>query len=231
MEKATFRPPSPTPHDAGGLLATMPAAVVAAEIGAGLADEAVTRRVAVVVGIVVDPVPAMAGMGVRIIIAVGVAGAEAIVVGAVVIGVSVALAERPCRDHARGADGAFRHIARPGERIVVPALVPVIVPVLIPSLIPSSAIAVIAIGQTALIVAGVGITRSLVLAIGVWIELRAIAGIVDHFLRQGRARHRCGENGGGAENRKFRHACLHWSARTPMPDVGARVAGCDRLRF
>ena len=38
-----------------------------------------------------------------------------------------------------------------------------------------------------LIAAGVGISRSLVLAIGVWIELRAIAGIVDHLLRHGGA--------------------------------------------
>src|SRR4051794_10220612 len=42
--------------------------------------------------------------------------------------------------------------------------------------------------------AGIGVARSLVLAIGVRIELRAVAGIVDHLLR--RRRRRKGRSGG-----------------------------------
>src|SRR4051794_9310423 len=49
------------------------------------------------------------------------------------------------------------------------------------------AVGMIGIRAVALVAAGVGIAWSLVLAIGVWIELRAIAGIVDHLLRHGRA--------------------------------------------
>src|SRR4051794_33875886 len=43
----------------------------------------------------------------------------------------------------------------------------------------------------AIAAAGIGIARSLILAVGVRIELRAVAGIVDHFLRRRRACQRC----------------------------------------
>ena len=57
---------------------------------------------------------------------------------------------------------------------------------------PVAILQVVVIGEVPLIVAGIGIARSLVLAVGVWIELRAIAGIVDHLLRRRRTRQRRG---------------------------------------
>src|ERR1019366_9224918 len=56
--------------------------------------------------------------------------------------------------------------------------------------------AVVPIGNPALIIAGIGISRSHVLAIGVRIELRAIAGIVDHLLRHDRVCQRGGKHHG-----------------------------------
>src|SRR6266566_1362465 len=228
-KKGGCSPPSRA-RCASDLLATMPAAVVATEKAAGRADEPVPRRVAVVGGVAVDLVPAIAGMGVRIVIAVGVAVAiDAIAVMAVVMGVGIARAERRCGDAARSADGSRRHIARPGEGIVVP-LMPAVVQVVVPAV----AIAVIAIGQTALIIAGIGISRSLVLAIGVWIELRAITGIVDHLLGHRRAYsgacQRGRDNRGGTQDLNFGHACLHWSAHNPTLDVGGcfpNLTGAD----
>src|SRR5882724_1248443 len=178
IKKATLRPPSLHLMIQTRLLATMPAAVFAVEKAARLADEAVTRRIAVVVAVAIDAVPAMAGMGIRIVVAMGVAGAEAVVV-AIIIGIGVARLE------------AARVV-----RALVPAAVPITVPLAIEA-------AVRAIGRLALIVAGVGISRSLVLAVGVRIELRAIAGIIDHLLRHCGRRQRRGEDRGGTQKHQF----------------------------
>ena len=65
-------------------------------------------------------------------------------------------------------------------------------------LIGAVPIGLIAIGLT-LVAAGIGVSRSPVLAIGVWIELRAIAGIVDDFLRHRGAGERGGKDRRGGE--------------------------------
>jgi hypothetical protein len=51
--------------------------------------------------------------------------------------------------------------------------------------------------------AGKGIAGSEVLTIGVWIELRAAAGVVDHRLRLHRRHHRACRNDGRAQHCKF----------------------------
>src|SRR5437660_10900300 len=79
----------------------------------------------------------------------------------------------------RAAGDAGRDIAGPEAAVVVKAVIAALPSAALPSAIP---IGLIAIGLT-LVAAGVGVSRSFVLAIGVWIELRAIAGIVDDLLR------------------------------------------------
>src|SRR4051812_42051716 len=78
----------------------------------------------------------------------------------------------------------------------------------------------------AIAAAGVGIARSLVLAVGVRIELRAVAGVVDHFLRPGRA---CQRGGGkcGGQTCKFHGALLVVLDAEPgnaacVPSIGTR---------
>ena len=85
----------------------------------------------------------------------------------------------------------------------------------------------------ALVAAGVGISRSLVLAIGVWIELRAIAGIGDHLLRHGGACERRGEDRGGAEILIFVMRFLRFDgARNQPMDAKAEVpiSGCANFK-
>src|ERR1700710_792514 len=60
----------------------------------------------------------------------------------------------------------------------------------------------------ALIAAPVGIARAVVLAIGVGIKLRAVAGILDCFLRGCRAHQRSSTNEGGADQSKFHERFL-----------------------
>jgi len=108
----------------------------------------------------------------------------------------------------RAADNAGCDSAWPEAGVAIFPAVVAVVPAAVVAigrlsvgLIP---IRLIAVGL-ALVAAGVGISRSLVLAIGIWIELRAIAGIGDHLLRHGRACERRGEDRGGAENFDFCH--------------------------
>src|SRR6266436_2193934 len=58
-----------------------------------------------------------------------------------------------------------------------------------------------------LIIAGVGIVWSLILAVGVWIELSAVAGVVDNLLRRDRGCGHCGHEGQSSQDREFRHEC------------------------
>src|SRR5258705_13883974 len=58
-----------------------------------------------------------------------------------------------------------------------------------------------------LIIAGIGIVRSLILAVGVWIELSAVAGVVDNLLRRDRGCGHCGHEGQSSQEREFRHEC------------------------
>src|SRR5262249_6357691 len=67
-------------------------------------------------------------------------------------------------------------------------VLPAVAPAAMPGAVAIRQMVVIA--EVPLIVAGVGIARTLVLAVGVWIELRAIAGVVDHLLRHRRRRQR-----------------------------------------
>jgi len=82
-------------------LTAMPQAVFAAEICAGRADKAVHCRIAVVGAVVIGTVPAMAGMRVRIVVAVGVT-----------------------RIVALGIGPKCNRSLRPGKGRVVPAIVP-----------------------------------------------------------------------------------------------------------
>ena len=106
----------------------------------------------------------------------------------------------------RGADDAGCDIAGRDAAIVVPAVVAVL-----PAAIPIGPILIglIPVDLT-LIAAGIGISRSLVLAVGVWIELRAIAGIVDDFLRHRGAAERGGEDRRGGEDSEFCHVGTPW---------------------
>src|SRR3990170_2786830 len=127
------------------LLADMPAAVLATEIGAGLTDKAVALSVAL--------------------------GPAAVTV--VVIGVGIGAAERCGGD---GACGADRSTGYAGGDVTRPESgLPMASATVIPAVVAA------AIGYAALIAAGIGIARAEVLTIGVRVELRAIAGIVDHL--------------------------------------------------
>ena len=100
-----------------------------------------------------------------------------------------------CRRRAdRAADDSGRNVRRPEAAVIVPTVIAVA-----PRTIPIAVIAIrlIAIGLP-LIAAGIGTTRSPILAVGVRIELRAIAGIVDDFLRYRGAR----EHGGKGRRRR-----------------------------
>jgi len=100
----------------------------------------------------------------------------------------------------RAADDAGCDIAGPAA-IFVPAVVTVL-----PRAIPIGLIPV----DLTLIAAGIGISRSLVLAVGVWIKLRAIAGIVDDFLRHRGAGERGGEDRRGGKDSGFCHMGTPW---------------------
>src|SRR5829696_1901658 len=99
----------------------------------------------------------------------------------------------------RAADDAGRDIARP-EAVVVVVTV-------IAALPGAIAIGLILIGPT-LVAAGIGTPRAAVLAIGIWIELRAVAGIVDDLLRHCGAGERRRQDCGGGENFGFCHGAL-----------------------
>src|SRR6266852_1331599 len=58
-----------------------------------------------------------------------------------------------------------------------------------------------------LIIAGIGIVRSLILAVGVWIELSAVAGVVDNLLRRHRGCGHCRRDSQSSQEREFRHVC------------------------
>jgi hypothetical protein len=73
----------------------------------------------------------------------------------------------------RAADDAGGDVARPEAAVLIAPAVVAVVPV-----------AVMAVGAPLMIGAPVGIARTVILAIGVWIVLRAFAGIDDHLLRQ-----------------------------------------------
>jgi hypothetical protein len=96
----------------------------------------------------------------------------------------------------RAADDTGRDIARPDAAVIVEAVIAVLPSAALRSPIP---IGLIPIGL-ALVAAGIGASRSPVLAMGIWIELRAVAGIVDDFLRHRRAGERGRENRRGGEN-------------------------------
>ena len=113
----------------------------------------------------------------------------------------------PCRPRRRRR--RLRH-RRASAAIVVPAVVAVL-----PRAIPIGLIPV----DLTLIAAGIGISRSLVLAVGVWIKLRAIAGIVDDFLRHRGAGERGGEDRRGSEDSRFCHVGTPWM-----------ISGCKRAR-
>src|SRR5439155_7661105 len=104
-----------------------------------------------------------------------------------------------CAD--RAADDTGRDIARP-EAAVVEAVVAVAPIAALPSAIP---IGLIGIDLTLVAAAIVGASRSFVLAIGVRIELRAVAGIIDHFLRHGGAGESGRKDRRGGENSGFCH--------------------------
>jgi hypothetical protein len=99
----------------------------------------------------------------------------------------------------RAADNAGCDIAGRDAAIVVPAVVAVL-----PAAIPVGLIPV----DLTLIAAGIGIPGSLVLAVGVWIKLRAVAGIVDDFLRHRGPGERGGEDRRGGEDSRFGHGVL-----------------------
>src|SRR6478609_8472262 len=55
-----------------------------------------------------------------------------------------------------------------------------------------------------LIIAGIGIVWSLILAVGVWIELSAVAGVVDNLLRRNLCCGHCRHESQGSEQRESR---------------------------
>src|SRR5216684_7573027 len=62
-----------------------------------------------------------------------------------------------------------------------------------------------------LIIAGIGIVWSLVLAVGVWIELSAVAGVVDDLLRRNLRCGHCRHESQSSQQRELRHGCSPWN--------------------
>src|SRR5438876_10451417 len=62
-----------------------------------------------------------------------------------------------------------------------------------------------------LIIAGIGIVWSLVLAVGVWIELSAVAGVIDNLLRRYLRCGHCRHERQSCQEREFRHGCSPWN--------------------
>src|SRR5436305_12005831 len=63
-----------------------------------------------------------------------------------------------------------------------------------------------------LIIAGIGIVWSLILAVGVWIELSAVAGVVDNLLRHHWGCSHCRHESQSSQSREFRHdVLLDWN--------------------
>src|SRR5260370_23243948 len=71
-----------------------------------------------------------------------------------------------------------------------------------------------------LIIAGIGIVWSLVLAVGVWIELSAVAGVVDNLLRRNLRCGHCRHESQSSHQREFRHGnspCNKSACRSNAP--------------
>jgi hypothetical protein len=117
--------------------------------------------------------------------------------------------EGGCSNGGCGGYGAADHagcdVARPEAAVVFIAVVAVAPAAVVPIAVILPVLLLVM--GLALVVTAVAIriARSLVLAIGVWIELRAIAGIGDDFLRHGGGGEPGCDQCGGAQNSKFCH--------------------------
>src|SRR5258705_7700721 len=75
-----------------------------------------------------------------------------------------------------------------------------------------------------LIIAGIGIVWSLVLAVGVWIELSAVAGVVDNLLRRNLRCGHCRHESQSSHQREFRHGCSPWNKSACRSNAPRRCA-------
>src|SRR3954452_20803118 len=173
MNQAARRPPDLSHSVQTALLADVPATVFALEPGAGRADEAVALGVGAGVPAAVVP---------RIIPRI---------IPTIVVGVGVVRGtERGGCDRARSPDGCAGYASgcsdRAGGDVGRPEAGAAPVPVVIPI-----AVVGLAIGHATMPIAAISvrISRSDVLAVGVGKLRRAAAGIGDHGLRHGGARH------------------------------------------